>query len=144
VLTLAQGGESDQLADVGTAAEGLTDFCVEHVLELVWGDEKAHGVCAWFWCGAGGSASRQNHSSTGESYFVSYVSHALGRKNRGCHPSAWLLSAQKSYHTREPDLFTPIALGLPVQTERSSSPGADRAFQRAVESAAVLGMVPEG
>ena len=65
MLTLAQGGERDQFADVGTAAEGLTDFCVEHVLELVWGDEEAHGVvCVWLG-GAGGSAPRQNHSSTG-------------------------------------------------------------------------------
>lgn len=64
MLALAQGGERDQLADVGTAAEGLTDFCVEHVLELVWGDEEAHGVCVWFGCGTGGSAPRQNHSST--------------------------------------------------------------------------------
>jgi hypothetical protein len=44
----------------------LTDFCVEHVLELVWGDEEAHGVCVWFGCEAGGSASRRiiAHSCT--------------------------------------------------------------------------------
>jgi hypothetical protein len=44
----------------------LTDFCVEHVLELVWRDEEAHGVCVWFGCEAGGSASRKiiAHSCT--------------------------------------------------------------------------------
>jgi len=63
VLTLAQGGERDQFADVGATGKSLADFCVKHVLELVWGNEEAHGVCVWFGCGAGGSASRQNHSS---------------------------------------------------------------------------------
>lgn len=66
MLALAQGGERDQFADVGAATKGLTDFCVEHVLELVWRDEEAHGVCVWFGCEAGGSASRRiiAHSRT--------------------------------------------------------------------------------
>ena len=47
MLALAQGGERDQFADVGATTESLTDFCVEHVLELVRWDEEAHGVCVW-------------------------------------------------------------------------------------------------